>query len=135
MFLCNLQNLSFPTTNNFFQMNILFELSQAYKAYPIQKRDIWARFQTSRKRFDIQQEAIPLTVMRSLNSNKKPTNVNACGLQLWHRCFPVNFVKFLRTPFLQNTSRRQLIIKTILKTLQHWKSMKVGNTAQCKQLR
>ena len=22
----------------------------------------------------------------------------------WHRCFPVNFVKFLRTPFLQNTS-------------------------------
>ena len=44
MFLCNLQNLSFPATNNFFQMNILFELSQAYKAYPIQKRDIWARF-------------------------------------------------------------------------------------------
>ena len=23
---------------------------------------------------------------------------------LWHRCFPVNFVKFLRTPFLQNTT-------------------------------
>ena len=22
---------------------------------------------------------------------------------LWHRCFPVNFVKFPRTPFLQNT--------------------------------
>ena len=22
---------------------------------------------------------------------------------LWHRCFPVNFAKFLRTPFLQNT--------------------------------
>ena len=26
--------------------------------------------------------------------------------RLWHRCFPVNFAKFLRTPFLQNTSRR-----------------------------
>ena len=25
----------------------------------------------------------------------------------WHRCFPVNFAKFLRTPFLQNTSGRQ----------------------------
>ena len=25
------------------------------------------------------------------------------------RCFPVNFAKFLRTPFLQNTSRRQLL--------------------------
>ena len=26
----------------------------------------------------------------------------------WHRCFPVNFVKFLRIPFLQNTSGRRL---------------------------
>ena len=24
--------------------------------------------------------------------------------KLWHRCFPVNFAKFLRTPFVQNTS-------------------------------
>ena len=24
--------------------------------------------------------------------------------RLWHKCFPVNFAKFLRTPFLQNTS-------------------------------
>ena len=29
----------------------------------------------------------------------------AAGLRLCHRCFPVNFVKFLRTPFLQNTFR------------------------------
>ena len=29
-------------------------------------------------------------------------------MKLWHRCFPVNFVKFLRTPFLQNTSGRLL---------------------------
>ena len=26
--------------------------------------------------------------------------------RLWHRCFPVNFAKFLKTSFLQNTSRR-----------------------------
>ena len=26
--------------------------------------------------------------------------------RLWHRCFPVKFSKFLRTPFLQNTSER-----------------------------
>ena len=26
--------------------------------------------------------------------------------RLWHRCFPVSFVKFLRTPFLQNSSGR-----------------------------
>ena len=29
--------------------------------------------------------------------------------RLWHRRFPVSFVKFLRTPFLQNTSGRLLL--------------------------
>ena len=29
--------------------------------------------------------------------------------RLWHSCFPVNFAKFLRTPFLQNSSRRLLL--------------------------
>ena len=30
--------------------------------------------------------------------------------RLWHRCFPVNFVKFLKTPFLQKTSGRLLLL-------------------------
>ena len=29
--------------------------------------------------------------------------------RLWHRCFLVNFAKFQRTPFLQNTSERLLL--------------------------
>ena len=29
--------------------------------------------------------------------------------RLWYRCFPVNFVKLLRTPFLQNTYGRLLL--------------------------
>ena len=29
--------------------------------------------------------------------------------RLWHRCFPVNLAKFLRTPFLQNTYGRLLL--------------------------
>ena len=33
--------------------------------------------------------------------------------RLWHRCFPVNFVKFLRTPFLQNTSGRLLFKREV----------------------
>ena len=33
--------------------------------------------------------------------------------RLWHRCFPVNFSKFLRTPFLRNTSG-QLFLKVVL---------------------
>ena len=30
-------------------------------------------------------------------------------LRLWQRCFPVNFAKFPRTPFLRNTSRLLLL--------------------------
>ena len=33
--------------------------------------------------------------------------------RLLHRCFPVNFAKFLRTPFLQNSSGR-LLLKVFL---------------------
>ena len=29
--------------------------------------------------------------------------------RLWHRCFSVHFTKFLRSPFLQNTSGRLLL--------------------------
>ena len=29
--------------------------------------------------------------------------------RLWHKCFPVNLTKFLRTPFLQNNSGRLLL--------------------------
>ena len=30
--------------------------------------------------------------------------------RLWYKCFPVNFAKFLRTPFLQNTYGQLLLI-------------------------
>ena len=32
--------------------------------------------------------------------------------RLWYRCFPVDFAKFLRTPFLQNACGRLLLIFT-----------------------
>ena len=31
--------------------------------------------------------------------------------RLWHRCFPLNFAKFSRTSFLQNTSGRLVLNK------------------------
>ena len=34
--------------------------------------------------------------------------------RLWHRCFPANFAKFSRTPFLQNTSGRLLLCFSII---------------------
>ena len=44
-----------------------------------------------------------------LRNFAKVTGKNLCQSlfikkRLWHSCFPVNFAKFLRTPFLQNTS-------------------------------
>ena len=33
--------------------------------------------------------------------------------RLWYRCFLVNSAKFLRTPFLQNSSRRLLLIEIV----------------------
>ena len=47
----------------------------------------------------------------------KVTGLRAASLfkkRLWHRCFSVNFVKFLRTPFLQNTSGRLLLHRKIV---------------------
>ena len=37
--------------------------------------------------------------------------------KLWHRCFSVNFVKFLRTPFLQNNSGRLLLRMSTARSL------------------
>ena len=47
---------------------------------------------------------------------------NLLKKRLWHRCFPVNFVKFPRTPFLQNTSGRLLLYKhsTNPKHIKQW---------------
>ena len=50
-------------------------------------------------------------------SENSQENTCASGLRsaallikrLWHRCFPLDFVNFLRTPFLQNTSGRLLL--------------------------
>ena len=35
----------------------------------------------------------------------------------WHRCFPVNFGTFLKTPFLWNTSRRLLCICRLIRNI------------------
>ena len=44
-------------------------------------------------------------------AGSRPRPATLLKRRLWHRCFHVNFVKFLRTPFIQNTSRRLLLEK------------------------
>ena len=48
--------------------------------------------------------------------------------RLWHRCFPVNFAKFLTTPFLQNTSGRLLLNQTLRLTKSALLKMTFYNT-------
>ena len=53
-----------------------------------------------------------LTRIREYFDSKETRGLRPATLfkkKLWHRCFPVNFAKFLRTPFLQNTSGRLLL--------------------------
>ena len=45
---------------------------------------------------------------RSLFFNKAAGLEAFIKKRFWHRCFPVNFAKFLRTLFSQNTSRKLL---------------------------
>ena len=69
----------------------------------------------SRQRFEKQPPEVfykkrCLFVKNSQNSEKNTcAKVSFLKKILWYRCFPVNFVKFLRTPFLQNTSGRRLL--------------------------
>ena len=55
-----------PHFDLFCQVNYLYKLSSGYPKDPIQKRYIWANFQTSRKRFRKLQEAIWLTVINEI---------------------------------------------------------------------
>ena len=63
----------------------------------------------------------------SRDKNIRPATLLKKGL--WHRCFPMNFAQFLRTPFLQNTSGRLLLseicrIKFVKhRTLLTWKRL------------
>ena len=49
---------------------------------------------------------VPQTFLNKVAGRRPATLLKK---RLWYRCFQVNFVKFLRTPFLQDTSERLLL--------------------------
>ena len=53
---------------------------------------------------------------------------------LWHRCFPVDFVKFLRTPFLKNTSGRLPLVVWIFYSQELFNKGTVLSSIICKLL-
>ena len=53
-------------------------------------------------------------------------SANLLKKKLWQTCFPVNFLKFLRIPFLQNTAGRLLLVsKDILRKTIRWSNVQV----------
>ena len=57
-----------------------------------------------------------LTLKISENSQENTRSIVFCNFtkkRLWHRCFPVNFPKFLRTPFLTEHCQWLLLIHYI----------------------
>ena len=56
---------------------------------------------------------------QSLFFNKVAGLRNWWKKRTWLRCFPVNFAKFLRAPFLQNTSRRLRFLYMLLTCFNH----------------
>ena len=46
---------------------------------------------------------------------------------LWYKCFPVNFAKFLRKPFLQNTSRWLLLNSVVFQRIFCKRKIFIGN--------
>ena len=65
-----------------------------------------------------------LTVICHLRLVSSRSSHQRCSLtllkkKLWHRCFSVNFAKFLRKPFIQDTSGRLLLLLGILWTVQN----------------
>ena len=60
------------------------------------------------------EQSLNFTVLQGESSKehqiqKQPPPATLLKKRLWHRSFPVNFVKFLRKRFLQNTSGRLLL--------------------------
>ena len=62
---------------------------------------------------------------RVLRNFTEFTGKHLCASLYWHWCFPVNFAKFLRTPFLQNTPRRLLLNITSFKAFDCVSDLKI----------
>ena len=52
---------------------------------------------------NLRKTLVPESLLNKVAGLRLPTLLKK---KLCHRCFPLNFPKFLRTPFLQNTSER-----------------------------
>ena len=84
------------------------DIIEITESLPVAKRNILkilAMFWSNHQRCSIKKG-----ILRNFTKIHRKTPVpTLLKKRLGHRCFPVNFAKFLRTHILQNTSRRMLL--------------------------
>ena len=66
-----------------------------------------------------------ILVLDSIKQKKRPRPAMLFKKSLWHRCFPVNFVKVLRTPFFTGHFRWLLLNDVYSKERVSWITRKV----------
>ena len=59
--------------------------------------------------------------LQILQNSQEKSCARVSKERLWHKCFPVNFVKFLRTPFLAEHFCWLLLIMNFLPVIHHQK--------------
>ena len=101
-----------------------YNCSPVFIKFSCQKMSsIFSLFRSSHRRYSVRKGVLRnfakftgKHLCQSLFFNKVAGLRSAALLKkrLWRLCFPVNFVKFLRTPFLQNTSGRLLLFALTL---------------------
>ena len=81
---------TFMDTFTLFRNSLEKQGTRFREVFPTEKR-VAIVFRISHQRYSMKKDLRPAVLLKK---------------RLWHRCFPVNFAKFLRRPFLQNTSGR-----------------------------
>ena len=74
---------------------------------------ILANFRSSRPEV-VYQKGVLRNFTKFLGKHQRQRPATLLKKRLWHRCFPMNFVKFLRTPFFHRTplvAASQIFIK------------------------
>ena len=89
----------------------------------------WRKYRVSLQLIDTWRSRMKTSVSSAMTQTDFAWGLQLYSKKDWHRCFLVSFAKFLRTPFLQNTSGRLLL--TLAKWLVIIIDYQIHNLLQC----
>ena len=100
----------FPEQYFFLFFNFLFSIFYFIFIFVIFICFDWQRWATIHQRCSMKKSGLrSFTKVTEKHLPQSLGSATSLNKRRWHRCFTVNFAKFLRTPFLQNTSGRLLL--------------------------